>query len=319
MSLNDTMARFLYGVKQHLKANGYSVKGSSDGAAAAMDAVDRWTGPTVGTTTRGANAVSPQSWIVLTDANGVNILFAYMGSADHNARIAFSATGVYAAAATATHTPGAADDAVLTTVTTDLINITASGDRLWSCWVASDAKSFRVAVARAGIWVGGVWGVETFNPVPYAAGVVVLPNVWGLIFQVSSMTNTGISSAQPPTRGGLARTVVSSAARICTVGVGAEAFPSTGGAQAGIQIGQDIAPELQGGSEYPMKQMNLYSATVGSRGKLGNVIDFWMGRTTAGDGNVYGNGEFITIGSGGDIAWPWDGTPGVPGSTVVMA
>lgn len=320
VSLNDTMARFLYGVKQHLKANGYTVKGSSDGAAGAMDGVDRWTGPVTGTIMRGATVTTAQSWIVLTDANGVNICFAYMGGFDYVARISMSSTGNYAAAATsATHTPTVSDgsEAVLCT-TVDLINATASADRLWSCWVSSDAKSFRVGIARQNVWVGGFWGVETFVSVAYGPAVTVSPATLGWFFTAATLANQGLTAQGANIRGGYVRTIVSSVARVCSIAFGAECFGAAS-AFAQSQVGQDIAPELQGGVDFPIKPVSLYSITTGSRGKIGNLPDVWLGKTAGGEGNIYGNGEFIAVGTGGDIVWPWDGTPGVAGTTVAMA
>lgn len=72
MSLNDTMARFLFGIKNFLVATlGYTVKYTCDGTTgptSANDHTDRWVSFS-NCTTRGANAASAQSFVVLTDSS----------------------------------------------------------------------------------------------------------------------------------------------------------------------------------------------------------------------------------------------------------
>jgi len=72
VSLNDTMARLLFGIKNFLVGTvGYTVKYSCDGTTgptSANDHTDRWLSFS-SCTTRGAAAGNPQSFIVLTDSN----------------------------------------------------------------------------------------------------------------------------------------------------------------------------------------------------------------------------------------------------------
>lgn len=77
VSLNDTMARFLFGIKNFLVATmGYTVKYTCDGTTgptSANDHTDRWVSFS-NCTTQGANAASAQSFAVLTDSS--NAVFA---------------------------------------------------------------------------------------------------------------------------------------------------------------------------------------------------------------------------------------------------
>jgi hypothetical protein len=72
VSLNDTMARFLFGIKNFLVATvGYTVKYSCDGVTgptSSVDNTDRWISFS-NCTTRGTTTTSPQSFVVLTDSS----------------------------------------------------------------------------------------------------------------------------------------------------------------------------------------------------------------------------------------------------------
>lgn len=290
-SLNDTMARYLFGVKNFLVANGYTIVGSSNGVTAGLDAVDRWT-TFNNVTTRGASAAAAQSWIVLRDGNGADILLAYQGGTDNIARISFSPGQLFVAAGTATFQPIAADEQVVSSAT-DLIGATASVDRIWHGWVSSDAKFCRFAVARAGVWVGRSWGIERFTPAVVAPAAVANP-VWGFAITTQQLILNG-------NQAGVARATVSAVPFNCAVFLGCEFFKNV------IANFGTAKPELQ--SQWLVIPLSIASATTGARGKLGNVIDQWLGRTDAEDGSYYGQLQFLSIsgyfGSGG--VWPWDG------------
>lgn len=307
VSLNDTMATYLFGIKTFLKANGYTVKGSCDGTTGAMDAVDRWA-TKANATTRGANTTTANSWIVLTDANGCNICLSYVGATDDVARLSFSPGGLYVAAGTPAFTPTATDEQLFCSGVS-LINNTASADRLWSGMVSSDSKLCRFMIARSGVWVGMVWGVELLTPATTLGGAVAFsPAVWGFAYTVANMTIANVAGASAQysanSKGGLARVVISSVPINIQVGGGGEALANS---VAGI-VGRfnDIQPELQGANGYPMAPIVCSSGTTSAQGKLGNRIDWWTGRSSGqADGDTYGTLNFIQV---GQLAFPWDGT-----------
>ena len=69
-----------------------------------------------------------------------------------------------------------------------------------------------------------------------------------------------------------------------------------------------IKPELQGAEGTPLFPIVVASNTAGGRGKLGNLYDWWLGRTAL-DGDVYGTFQLVCL-TGlagiGTLVWPWD-------------
>lgn len=302
-SLAQVMGEFIYGVTQHLIVNtggtAYTVKGSCSGGTGAMDATNRITAGTAWTP-RGANSTTSQAWIVLTDANGCDILICYQGASDDVAKVSFSPGGLFVAAGTPNQQPTATDEQVIVSGTT-LINATTSADRLWTCWVTSDGKQFRVALARSGVFTGGQWGVEVITPASFAGGVTFSPTVWGWYFTSQTLTNLAAGYAANST-GGLAKFVVASVTKNAQCGGAVEIFGGN------ITTLADTLCTLQGGG-YPVVPIGLYSTTSGSEGKVGNRIDWWVGRASAVSGDFAGSSAFVYINS---AVHPWDG------STVVM-
>lgn len=295
VSLNDTMARYLFGIKQFLVAGGYTVRGSSDGSAGAMDLTDRWI-TFANVTTRGASAAAPQSWIVLRDGNGVDILLAYQGASDDVCRISFSPGQLFAAAVTPTHQPTAADEQLVKAAAT-AIGVSATIDRIWFGWRSSDNKACRFAIARNNAWLGFQWGIEDFTHA-LVAPAVISPPVWGFALQ------TGTSYVRTSTQAGVSRVVISGTPYSCTAILAIETF-----ADSAI-FASTIKPELQGA--YLVHPISVGSSTSGARGKLGNLIDHWTGRSDAEHGVTYGLLQFLSVGNyvftgGSSGLWPWDG------------
>lgn len=303
VSLAGIMGGCIYGITQHLIANtggtAYVVKGSCSGGTGAMDGVNRITSAAAWTP-RGASSATSQAWIVLTDANGCDILITYQGSTDDIARVSFSPGGLFVAAGTPNQQPTATDEQVIVSATS-LIASTTSGDRLWTCWVSSDAKLFRVAIARAGSWVGGQWGVEALTPASFGSGVTLTANAWGFFYATQSNSNL-TSGYSANNNGGVAKVVVASVGTNITCGGSAELFGGNATTLSGTLM------VLQGGG-YPIIPLGVYTATSGVAGKLGARIDAWLGFTSATDGDFAGTSAFIYMRAG---VWPWDG------STVVM-
>lgn len=313
VSLLDTLQKYFFGIKNFLKANGYTVKGSSGagaGGGAAMDGVDRWV-TSANVTPRGATTTTAQAWIVLTSSgSGVDILLAYQGATDDAALVALSTGGSYVLAGTATHQPTATD--AQTVIGATSIISTGVGDRLWSGWVSTDAKSCRFALARAGVWLGYFngappWGVEHYTSVMIAPvnGLPAANPTAGFNYTAAAVS-TGNDA-------GTARVRVANADFTTTMQWGAE-YLFTTASLALIGFGAE-KPELQGSLGYPLVPLTLYGTTAGARGRIGDAIDVWMGRTSGDSpGDTYGTRTFIVM-PGGDglttgtgLAWPWDGS-----------
>lgn len=111
VSLNATMAALLYGIKNFLVATmSYTVKYTCDGTTgptSSSDHTDRWAS-VAACLTRGANSTSAQSFCVLTDGSGCDVLLTYQGSGDDVAILAFNPLGAVVPAGTATNEPTSA-------------------------------------------------------------------------------------------------------------------------------------------------------------------------------------------------------------------
>jgi hypothetical protein len=306
VSLNDTMASLLYGVKAFLVANGYTVKWTCNGTTGptnSSDTTDRWTSKAAATT-RSTIAGAAQSWCVLVDGNGCQILLDYQGASDDVARIAFSPGALYALAGTTTQQPTATDEQVLVTTGT-LINATTSADRVWHGWVSSDAKMFRVCTFRSSV-VASVWGVELCTSLAVAPAVLS-PPVYGF-YIIGTTTSLGFFNAAAGSysanvRVRVALGVVSSVNKNLTMGFSKEGFDYT-------STGDGVSPEAQGVAGPFIVPFGLGDSNAGQRGRWCNVIDQWAIMDNPGQGTTTTGKDFIvlqgaTTGSGAHL-WPWD-------------
>lgn len=306
-SLVVTMRTLLFQLKTFLKANGYTVIGSSDGVTAtpaglitpANDGVDRWlTATNAGV--RGASASAVQSWIVLRDGNGVDILLTYQGASDDICYISFSPGNRYTAQATNTFQPTATDEQVITTGVT--LIATNMDDRIWHGWVARDATAFRLVTARASTIIGA-WGVENILSA-VRLPVIFSPPVVGFGYNRNGLLNV-FSTYTPSTQGGRALVTAASLPVSATLGGGLE----TALAATTLSTFWPVHPELQGGNLRNVTPLSWWTTTVNARGKLGQRIDWWLGAaSTADDGAAYNLRQYINI--AGNI-WPWDGSVSV--------
>ena len=304
VSLLGTLSAFFYEIKEFLKANGYTVVGSSNGTTGAMDAVDRWGSP-ASIATRGTSTTVPQSWFVFLDGNGAQILLTYQGASDDIAKVSVSPGALWIVAGTPTHQPTATDEIVVNSAAS-LIGSTASADRVWHGWVNSTAKLCRFAVARQGALTGRMWGVEEYSSsmvVPATPNPVGVP-IWGFSIDPTQTTLTSGLSA------GGARLFVAAVPFAVTAFVGFEGFPP-GGASAPLTFLSSTKAELQGATGYLLLPMGIGSNTTGARGKIANLYDHWMGRASGGAlGQTYGVHQFIALLMNNQTfhyVWPWDG------------
>jgi hypothetical protein len=297
VSLIGTTQALLFGVKDFLKnTGGYTIKGSCSSGTGAMDGTDRWTSTST-VTPRATASNTSQAWVVLTDGNGADILFTYQGSTDDVARISYSPNGIFVVAGTANNQPTATDELVITSATS-LVDSTASADRVWNGWVSSDKKHFRVNIARSGSWVALAWGVEVItstivtSAVLSDSGVVFSPQIWGF---AASATTLSFSAQVGIIRAVIGSSIFTPAALFCIES------PVSAAALAGTRL------ELQASIGYPLFPLSVVSTTTGAKGKIGNLIDWWLGRTSGNlDGQTY-QFKLIVSNGGSSVVWPWDG------------
>lgn len=290
------MQRYLYGVKQFLVAHGYTVVGSSDGTTGALDGVDRWASPT--NIVRGGNASVAQSWIILKDANNVEIMLDYQGPGDDSARLSFSPSAAFVLAGTPTFQPTATDECVTWNNST-IVDGATSLDRIWNGWVDSTSKSCRFMMFRNNICVGAVYGFEAMNHRVQSPSTFV-PASFGWSWPAtSSIINNGtqigfcrLTSGGVPVFGTLFFTME-------WWGVTSTLFTGTNN-------------ELQGVSGYPILYLGLATTVSLGQGKIGMFDDMYQGRTNGTDGDTYGTLQWVGVGGmnnlhSGSSLWPWDG------------
>lgn len=306
VSLNDAMATFLYGMKNFLVATmGYTVKYTCDGTTGptnASDHTDRWASK-ANATTRGANVTTANSFAVLTDGNGVDICFSYVGASDDIARISFSAGGLYTPAGTTNQTPTATDESILATGIT-IVNSSASLDRVFHMQASTDKKIFRVWIYRSNTLIQSFY-FEQVNSV--VSAMSFSPSFCGVQTSFSTPTagsvgaNVGHVLGGEMSNAGILHTGI---ARINATNVnlsgGGEEYRSAAGSDAFATS----SPELQAAS--PIVPVVFASNAGTLRGKVGNRIDAWFPYTNGiAQGDSFGSLQFAFLGTG---MWPWDGT-----------
>ncbi len=291
----------VFAFKNYLKARGFTVKGSSTGAAAAMDGTDRIVTAATDWATRGANATSAQSWIVLehTGMGGVEILLAYQGGSANGMKVAISQGGLWTVAGTATFQPTATDELIIMAAGTSLDGGVASLDRLWSAWCATDGSKIDWVIARNGAFVHWL-RIGLIDPV-----AIITPAAWAVPaigFRLSAMLHANLfttASVNARIDGGAGYQGV-------TAYVGCEGY-NAGTVPAKVTG----ASKLQGGAGKLLTPLSLWTETVGADGKIGNMIDIWAGVAANVDGTTYplepaaSPRQFIHV---GNFVLPWDGS-----------
>lgn len=294
-TLIDQMGWFFYENKTKLLASGWTVKFTSNGVtgpANGADTTDRWTSIST-IATRATAAAAPQSWAVLQNADGLQILFTYQGATDDVGRISYSPGGLFTLAGTTTHQPTATDE-VATCNATSLVNATTSQDRVMSIWTTTDTKHWSVAISRANtlLHVIGVEAVTSYCGV----NVFVVPyigyrhNTFTLYNNPTFGTVTPITAVPSSPAFGAAnhlsthaRVFTNAASRIVRVGAGwievsgiADGFTRT----YNDVFFNDIYPALQGSRGapcYPLIWSGERAANLD--GILGSPIDWWLQHT----------------------------------------
>jgi hypothetical protein len=296
VSVAQVTKDLLYWIKEGIKATtGVSVKGSGISGAAAMDGVDRWTSaaviPTVVVSTTSANT----GWIVFDTGaamGNVEIALSYIGGAAQGGRLAFAPANDYALAGTVTFHPTCTNEQVI--LAGDLNPATASGDRLLSFMSATDGSGFFWMVARSSVMAHVVIAQKVASQVN--APATNTPGFFGWAFTVSPVVGTIVGGAPL----GVGR----------VNGVNATTLGSTElVSNAAAPLSLVAASDLQGaGTGYLLYPIGLWSLTIGARGKIGVWYDFYLGLSSAGDGDYYSDDGGVTKPwiNVGDVVLPWD-------------
>ena len=304
-SLNQVMSEYLYGIKNFLVATmGYTVKYSCDGTtgpSSGSDHTDRWTNATKAAT-RGANTSTAQSWIVLTDGDGVDFMLSYTGATDDVGRYAFSQGALYTPAGTATFPATATDEFQTSGGSTSWIESTASQDRVFHLMATANKKNWRAFICRNGKATGSYLGLETYQSNLVSPAVQAI-NKCALNQLASNLATSNIFAATHV----FARVAMASVGTSVSCAYGMEfSTPTTVTTYDGINL------ELQGSIGAAVRGLSVWSTTASARGKLGNLIDLWHSAEQQPDGAVTVDKKWImisgTVSNSGAAIWPWDGT-----------
>lgn len=330
VSLIDTAGWFAFENLTALLANGWSMKWSTangTGPTGAGDNTDRITNAAA-FATRATVAAAAQSYFVITNVDGVQILVAYQGATDDVIRIAYSPSGAYALAGTTTNQPTASDEVVISAGNT-VVNATASANRTMSIWCGDSSRHWRCVVFRqSAITVA----LTIEKCISLCESGVLSPNYFGSRYTTASRSSAagtpigGVSSTAVGSAGWLgaaARVTTAATSRIVRVG-GGEVVVSAGPGAA-VTIGSTFItdkPALQNNTGSPV--LPLYwsgERTTNFDGFFGSPIDWWQMPTSAlttpalvdntpgydvGDTpGVTGTRSnwFVAIGSA--MLWPW--------------
>jgi hypothetical protein len=306
VSLNATMGWWLYQNKLAMLTAGWTLVGTSNGVTAAFDGAggDRWTSAAVGPLTRGAAAANPQSWAIMQNADGVQVLFAYQGATDDIARISMSQGGLFVLAGTTTHQPTATDEVIASTAAT-VINATASADRVMS--IGCTTEQWYCATFRS----GAIVQYMSVDKVDSACDLVTLARPYVIsrltsmladVFNIEKSINTSVGSPAAAFVYGAAsfvgiatRVVTGGTGRIILVGGGARCAPNggnlinqscgacgpgTSGALGSQSGGTNTTQPALNGGNIPVFTIDWFGQKAANvDGYFGSPIDWWYGHT----------------------------------------
>lgn len=300
VSVLDAMASIAFGWKNHLFSRAaWSIKYTCDGTTgptSTSDHTDRMASK-ANFQTRGATVTDPQSFWVLTNGSGADLLFAFTGASADQAYIAYSPGGLYLPAATPTNKPTASDECIITSGVS-VVATAASSDRVWHAISSTDKKCTRLTIFRSNTLVN-IYELEeiistvtttTWTPPLVGRNTSIQPGAGAVTLSGGSMGAPGGVGGQ---NGAIARVNSTNIA----VGGGGEVFFGTG-SPFGV-----AAPELQAAAS--LIPLCFASNTANFQGKLGNRIDAWASYYSGStSGDTFGSLQFVQFGT---QVYPWDG------------
>jgi hypothetical protein len=311
-SVNDATGFALFTLWRYaIDVLGWTVKYTCDGTtgpSSSSDHTDRLT-TKAKCITRGTSTTAAQSFGVATDGGGADHLFAYLGSGssptgDDLFYIAYSPTGVYVPAGTATNTPTATDQ-VLVMNSLTLVG-TGTNDRVVTIVGDTTKKHLHLLIYSNGALVREYWITRCTSTV-LSAWNWNDPLIVGQVTAVtaSNAAATGGGSMALPagsTQGSTGNAYAKIGTTIAAVGGGGE-HPVGTGAGGTFAVAN---PELNGGA--PIVPITFGTATTNVEGKLGNAIDEWFPYSTAiPDGNAFGSSPSFQFIYANTSMIAWDG------------
>ena len=143
-SLADMSGWYIYENHTWLKTHGWTVKFTCDGTtgpANVSDTTDRLLSK-ADADTRGANAAAAQSYSVLQNPDGVQLMFAFQGATDDVIRISYSPGGLFTVVGGGSAVQPTASDEVVFCQGNSVVNAGTSLDRVMTIWAADDGTAW---------------------------------------------------------------------------------------------------------------------------------------------------------------------------------
>ncbi len=291
VTLLDSASYFIFNNFADCIAHGWTTKFTCDGITGPANSADTTNRllSKANCITQGAAAGSPQTWFVITNADGVQLGMFFQGATNDIIRIAYSPGGLYTLAGTTTNQPTATDEVVVSNGNS-IIGATASADRVLHIWNSSGGRNWSCAVFRSSALVN-IIGVEKVNDIT-STGVFSVPYVGYRLNngarsnQIGSPYggNSGTAVGSAGHLGIMARIFTSSAFRITRMG-GGEILcaPVAGNTTTQSQLFQATPPATTapgGGSPF-MPLLWSGEAAAFLDGFIAYPIDWWVMYTSS--------------------------------------
>lgn len=274
-----------------LRAHGWTVKFTCDGTTGPTSGADTTNRLTTAANfvTRGAAAGNAQSFWVLTNADGLQLMITFQGASDDICRISYSPAAGFVPAGTANQQPTATDEVVVSAANS-IVNATTSSDRVMSIWATS--RMWSVALFRQSAIVN-IIGVEKVTSMVAVRAVNPIFSVPYVGYRYTSAVRA--TGAGTPCGGTIAAAIGAAAfigtmARVFTntaqnirVGAGELSMPNGSAASASVP-GTTITekPALQNGEGQILLPIYWWGEkTANMDGLLGAPIDWWMSYTNS--------------------------------------
>jgi hypothetical protein len=317
VSLADMSGWYIYQNHAWLKAHNWTVKFTCDGTtgpANISDNTDRLLSKS-DADTRGANAAAAQSYTVLQNPDGVQLMFTFQGATDDVIRISYSPGGLFTVVGGGSAIQPTASDEVVFCQGNSVVNGGTSLDRVMTIWAADDGTAWSNILFRNNA-TQTMLGFEKVNSA-CAPGVFTQP-YFAYRYNTFERTNNPTNLSAAPTAdphsvaagaagwfGGMARVFTLGAVRSTRVGAGTLAIAYVQGqSNRIIDTFLSNAPALQNGTMPLLPWFLTGEKASALDGFLGTPIDWWIGYS--GSLTVPAFNDFIPGFDPGDV-------PGVSG------
>jgi hypothetical protein len=290
VSLADLSGWWIYQNHAALLAVGWTVKLTSDGTTGPANNADT-TNRILSKTdadTRGASAVAIQSYTVLQNADGVQLLLAFQGATDDIIRVSWSPGGLYLINITDSRFQPTATDEVVITSAFSIVNSALTLDRVMTIWCSADTKHWSNAAFRNNAYAGAFIGLERVNSL-CGPGILAVPYVG---YKYNNPARSVAPGGNGPTHdpanaiavGGTgwfgtgSRVFTNTASRLIRLGAGTITLP---GAAASTKVVEDVMfsllPAAQGAAAIPLVPCFWTGENSANLdGVFGYPIDFWL-------------------------------------------